>query len=62
MSTRSDDVLFDGIYAGGRILNRSPRMPAFGESLSVDEIRSLVRYMRSLCGCRQPAWAREVGG
>ena len=55
---RSDDALFDTIVGGGGIMNRSPRMPAFGESLSVSEVRSLVRYIRVLCQCEGPAWSR----
>lgn len=62
MSTRPDDTLFDGIYAGGRVLDRSHRMPAFGEALSREEIRSLVAYVRTLCRCQGPAWTRDPGG
>ncbi len=58
MSTRTDDVLFDGIYAGAYTLNKSNRMPAWGETLSAAQIRALVRYIRQLCRCREPAWAR----
>lgn len=61
MSMRPDDTLFDGIYAGGRMLDRSHRMPAFGETLSREEIRSLVSYIRTLCRCRGPAWTRDSG-
>jgi len=62
MSRRSDDALFDTIYGGGRIMNRSPRMPAFGATLSRPDIHALVRYIRTLCGCRGPAWASGPGG
>jgi mono/diheme cytochrome c family protein len=61
MSKRSDDALFDTIFGGGAIMNRSPRMPAFGETLTRDDIRSLVRYIRTLCGCRGPAWGVAAG-
>ena len=57
MSRRSDDALYDTIAGGGAIMNRSPRMPAFGATLSGTEIRSLVAYIRSLCACRGPAWS-----
>ena len=57
MSTRTDDRLFDGIFAGGVALGVSAAMPAFGETLTPDQIRSLVRYIRELCKCRQPPWA-----
>ncbi len=55
---RSDDALFDTIDGGGAIMNRSARMPAFGASLSAKEIRSLVRYIRTLCRCEGPTWSR----
>ena len=45
MSRRSDDALFDAIYAGGYIMNRSNRMPPFGHTLAREQIWSLVRYL-----------------
>lgn len=57
MSARSDDALFDTIAGGGEIMNRSPRMPAFGETLTPAEITSLVKYIRTLCKCAGPAWS-----
>ena len=59
MSARPDDTLFDGIHAGGFILNKSHHMPPWGQTLTVDEIRELVGYLRTLCECRGPAWAEE---
>lgn len=59
MSSRPDGTIYDGIAAGGAILNRSNRMPAFREMLSRAEIRSLVAYIRALCGCEGPAWSRD---
>ena len=59
MSARPDDSLFDTIAAGGAVMNRSPRMPAFGATLTPAEIRSLVRHIRSLCRCEGPAWSRS---
>jgi mono/diheme cytochrome c family protein len=59
MSTRPDDTLFDGIYAGGYILNKSNMMPSWGFTLSRDEIWSLVAYIRQLCNCQGPAWSRD---
>ena len=63
MSRRPDDTLFDAIHSGGWVLDGSPRMPAFGELLSAEEIRALVRHIRALCACEGPAWSRdgEVG-
>ncbi len=59
MSTRPDDTLFDGIFAGGRILNRSHRMPGFGQTLTTAEIWALVGHLRTLCRCEGPAWSRD---
>lgn len=59
MSRRPDDSLYDTIAGGGEIMNRSPRMPAFGGSLSAAEIRALVAHIRILCGCQGPSWSRD---
>ena len=59
MGARSDDALFDAIAGGGWVMGKSPRMPAFGETLSAAEIRSLVRYIRTLCACEGPAWSTD---
>lgn len=59
MAARPDDSLFDTIAAGGAVMNRSPRMPAFGATLSPAEIRSLVRHIRTLCRCEGPEWSRK---
>jgi mono/diheme cytochrome c family protein len=59
MSERSDDALYDTIAGGGEIMNRSPRMPAFGQTLTAEEIAALVRYIRSLCNCEGPRWSRD---
>ena len=61
MSTRSDDALFDTIYGGGYIMNRSNRMPPYGQTLARDQIWALVHYIRKLCSCQGPAWSRGGG-
>ena len=61
MSARPDDTLYDGIAAGGFVLDRSPLMPAFGGLLDRDQIRALVAHIRTLCACEQPAWAGSGG-
>jgi mono/diheme cytochrome c family protein len=58
-SRRPDDSLYDTIAAGGSVMNRSPWMPAFGESLSATEIRALVAHIRTLCRCQGPKWSRD---
>jgi mono/diheme cytochrome c family protein len=55
--THSDQYLFDIIKHGGAPLGR-PGMPAFGGSLSDDDIRALVAYLRTLS---QPAPAQPAG-
>ncbi len=59
MQQRPDDTLWDGVYAGGYILNKSHTMPAWGGSLSNQEISDLVKYMRTLCDCKGPLWSRD---
>ncbi|HXQ28141.1 MAG TPA: c-type cytochrome [Gemmatimonadales bacterium] len=58
MSARTDDELFDTIFAGGYVMNLSNRMPPFGQTLTRPQIWALVRYLRTLCRCAEPAWAR----
>jgi mono/diheme cytochrome c family protein len=60
LSTRADDTMFDGVFAGGYILNRSHRMPAWGQTLSREQIRGLVAHLRTLCRCEGPAWGETV--
>ena len=59
MSTRPDDTLFDGISAGGAILNKSHFMPPWGQTLSNSEMNQLVNYLRDLCKCQGPEWSRD---
>ena len=62
MSIRSDDALYDTIAGGGAIMNRSPRMPAYGTTLSPAQIHALVRHIRSLCACQGPLWSTDGQG
>lgn len=59
MSARSDDALYDAIAVGGYIMGRSNRMPPYGETLSREQIRALVRHLRTLCACEGPRWSRD---
>lgn len=59
LSQRPDDTLFDAIYSGGFILDKSPLMPPFGHTLGRSEIRRMVAYLREMCGCRGPEWSRN---
>lgn len=62
MMLRPDDSLYDTIAGGGAIMNRSPRMPAYGTTLTPAQIRALVRHIRSLCKCSGPAWSADGSG
>lgn len=59
MGRRPDDTLYDGIHAGGWVLDGTGRMPAFGTLLSDSQIRSLVGHIQTLCRCAQPDWAGD---
>jgi mono/diheme cytochrome c family protein len=60
MSRRSDDRLFDAIYAGGYPLGRGVAMPPYGQTLTRTEIWALVRYLRELCRCSGPGWSTDA--
>ena len=51
MSGRSDDTLFKVIKEGGPSIEKSVLMPTWGDTLSDEEIRDLVAYLRQLCKC-----------
>ena len=59
LATRPDDTLYDGIHAGGYILNKSHLMPPWGETLEPAQIRELVAYLRMLCQCQGPPWSLD---
>src|SRR3972149_1631421 len=51
MITRSD-VQFEQIIShGGTAHAKSPLMPMWYKTLTPEEIKALVRYLRELCGC-----------
>ncbi|MBI4420037.1 MAG: cytochrome c [Gemmatimonadetes bacterium] len=53
-SAEPEDRWVDIVREGGAAFGLSLDMPAFGENASVEQIRAIVRYTRSLCGDR--AW------
>ena len=59
VSLRPDDTLFDGIYSGGFMLNKSHQMPPYGHRLKRSQIDELVSYIRNLCDCEEPKWASD---
>ena len=48
MAALSDGTLADVISHGGRGVNKSVLMPAYGETLSQDQIQYLIKYIRTL--------------
>jgi hypothetical protein len=42
------------VAEGGQVLGLSPQMPGFGDSLTDDEIRTVLTHVRGLC--RDPSW------
>jgi len=57
MSERPDDTLYDGIHAGGAVLNRHHFMPPWGETLAPHDMQSLVEEIRKFCQCQGPEWS-----
>ncbi len=57
LGLRADSTLYDGVAGGGAILDRNHFMPAWGDTLSDEQIAGLVGYMRTLCHCEGPPWA-----
>ncbi len=49
MAKDSDEVLLKIIRGGGQSVGRSTVMPAWGDALSEQQIRELVKFIRSLC-------------
>jgi len=59
MSTRNDGTIYDGIYAGGYILDKHHFMPPWQTLFNDTEIRDLVAFVRKLCNCEEPDWAND---
>jgi mono/diheme cytochrome c family protein len=51
INARSDQYLFDLIKYGGAPIGR-PGMPAFGSTLTDDDIREIIRHVRGLSRAR----------
>jgi cytochrome c oxidase cbb3-type subunit 3 len=49
MARNSDEVLLKIIKGGGQSIGRSTVMPAWGDALSDQQIRELVKFIRGLC-------------
>ena len=48
LSTKNDDQLFRVVKEGGVAVGLSPMMPPWGTSLTEDQIRNVIAYIRSL--------------
>jgi len=51
MSTRTDKQLKYVIRNGGISISKSPFMPAWKGTLSDNQIKAVVKYLRKLCSC-----------
>lgn len=49
MAKITDETLFKAIHGGGQTVGLSPMMPAWGGSLTDQQIHDLVRYVRGFC-------------
>jgi len=59
ISQRADHTLFETIYGGGRIMNKSHFMPGWGQKLSREEIVKQVAQIREFCKCSPPDWSKD---
>lgn len=51
MSKLTDTDITNAIADGGPANSKSPLMPPFGKTLTTEEIKDLVTYLRKLCNC-----------
>ncbi len=49
MTARTDEELFKVVKLGGKSINKSVLMPAWGRNLSDDDIHALVAHLRNMC-------------
>lgn len=49
MSARTDDDLYKAIDGGGKAVNKSVLMPAWGGNLDESSIRDVIAYLREIC-------------
>ncbi|MDT8429671.1 MAG: cytochrome c [Pseudomonadales bacterium] len=49
MSARTDQELYKVIEQGGKSINKSVLMPAWGDNLNQAQIEALVKHLRKLC-------------
>jgi mono/diheme cytochrome c family protein len=51
LGTFTDDQIFNTLAKGGAANDLSPIMPPWGNTLSREEIRELVKFVRQMCKC-----------
>lgn len=51
MSKLSDADITNAITDGGPANSKSPLMPPFGKTMTADEIKDMVSYLRKMCNC-----------
>ena len=51
MKKRTDKELYDAVSGGGKTVGKSTLMPPWGNTFNETQIKSLVLYLRKLCGC-----------
>lgn len=49
MMTRSNAEIYKAIKFGGAAVNKSAKMPAWGDTFTEEELRQLVGHIRTLC-------------
>ena len=50
MSLLTHEYLVQAIYLGGKVINKSPLMPVWGNTLTPDDIQRLAIYVRNFAG------------
>ncbi|MBI5196327.1 MAG: cytochrome c [Nitrospirae bacterium] len=51
MKKRMDKELYDAVSGGGKAVGKSTLMPPWGNTFNETQIKSLISYLRKLCGC-----------
>ena len=57
LNSLSDETLYNAIALGGEATGKSAMMPPWGKTLTQDEIRSLIAYIRAIA---QPRYQRPA--
>lgn len=60
VQVKSDEVIKETIKMGGKHMGLSPYMPAWGMTLSEEEIENVVRYIRELPKIEEPSLTKAV--